>query len=202
MSKKDPRVDAYIDSAGAFAKPILLHFRNLVHTACPEITETIKWGFPHFDYKGIVCSMAAFKQHCAIGFWKESLLKTDVFAKEKNAMGSFGRITSLKDLPSDKVIVSLVQRAVELNEAGIKPLKRKPEPKRELVVPADFLAALQQSKKSHSAFENMPYSHRKEYIEWINEAKTETTRSKRIATAIEWLAEGKSRNWKYEKPQK
>lgn len=201
MSEKDPRVDAYIENAADFAKPILRHLRNLVHSACPEITETMKWSFPHFDYKGIVCSMAAFKQHCAFGFWKQSLLESEVFPKEKTAMGSFGRITSLKDLPSDQAMISLIKKAVSLNEAGVKAAKKKPAERKELVVPKDLEKALAKDKKAAEIFEKFPYSHKKEYIEWIEEAKTEPTRLKRIATTIEWVREGKGRNWKYERPK-
>ena len=202
MTTKAPRGDAYIERAGDFTKPILLHFRNLVHKAFPEITETIRWGFPHFDHKGIVCSMAAFRRHSAIGFWKQSLLDANIFAEGKNAMGSLGRITSLGDLPSDEQIMSLVRRAVELNMAGIKQRKKDPEPTRELAVPADFATAIEEKEKPRTSFENMLYSHREEYIDWIEEAKTEKARKKRIATAIDWIAEGKSRNWKYETPRK
>ncbi|MEW6361619.1 MAG: YdeI/OmpD-associated family protein [Acidobacteriota bacterium] len=202
MPKTDPRIDAYIEQAADFAKPILLHIRGLVHQACPEITETMKWSFPHFDYKGIVCSMAAFKRHCAFGFRKQSLLESDAFPKEKTAMGSFGRITSLKDLPADSEMISLIKKAVALNEAGIKAEKKKPQPPKELKVPEALAAALAKNKKARAVFDKLSYSHRKEYIEWIEGAKTEPTRLKRIATTLEWITEGKSLNWKYERPKK
>ena len=128
MPVTDPRVDAYIEKSAEFAKPILSHFRSLVHQACPDVSETMKWSFPHFDYKGNVCSMASFKQHCAVGFWKQSLLENDTFPAEKTAMGSFGRITSLDDLPEDAAVIALVRQAVKLNEDGIKlPSKPKAE---------------------------------------------------------------------------
>ncbi len=202
MPKTDPRIDAYIEQAADFAKPILLHIRSLVHQACPEIKETMKWSFPHFDYKGIVCSMAAFKRHCAFGFRKQSLLESDAFPKEKTAMGSFGRITSLKDLPADSEMISLIKKAVALNEAGIKAEKKKPQPPKELKVPEALAAALAKNKKARAVFDKLSYSHRKEYIEWIEGAKTEPTRLKRIATTLEWITEGKSLNWKYERPKK
>lgn len=202
MPKTDPRIDAYIEQAADFAKPILLHIRGLVHQACPEIKETMKWSFPHFDYKGIVCSMAAFKRHCAFGFRKQSLLESDAFPKEKTAMGSFGRITSLKDLPADSEMISLIKKAVALNEAGIKAEKKQPQPPKELKVPEALAAALAKNKKARAAFDKLSYSHRKEYIEWIEGAKTEPTRLKRIATTLEWITEGKSLNWKYERPKK
>jgi uncharacterized protein YdeI (YjbR/CyaY-like superfamily) len=197
MPTLDPRVDAYIDKAADFAKPILTHIRKLVHKACPDITETMKWSFPHFDHKGTVCSMASFKQHCAFGFWKQSLMEQGAFPTEKTAMGSFGRITSVKDLPPDKVMTGLIRQAVELNEKGVK-VVRKPVEKKELVVPKDLTAALSKNKTAKATFDKFAYSHKKEYVQWIEEAKTEATRNKRLATTVEWLSEGKSRNWKYE----
>jgi hypothetical protein len=128
MPATDPRVDAYIDKAQDFAKPILTHLRELVHEACPDVQETMKWSFPHFDYKGMMCSMAAFKEHCAFNFWKQALLEQSAFPAEKTAMGSFGRITSLKDLPADKTLKKLIVDAVRLNDEGIKvdkPSRRK-----------------------------------------------------------------------------
>ncbi len=198
MPTLDPRIDAYIEKAAPFAQPILIHLRKLVHKACPDIVETIKWSMPIFEHKGIVCNMAAFKEHCAFGFWKQKILDTDAFPRHKSAMGSFGRITAISDLPKDKEMIELIKLAVELNEKGVKVPKAKPAPKKELVVPDDLTAALLQNKKAKLTFEDLPYSHRKEYIEWINEAKTDTTRNKRLATTIEWLTEGKRRNWKYE----
>ena len=197
MPTVDPRVDAYIEKSADFAKPILRHIRKLVHKACPDIRETMKWSFPHFDHKGTVCSMASFKQHCALGFWKQSLMEQDAFPAEKTAMGSFGRITSVKDLPPDKVMIALIHQAVELNEKGLK-VAKKPVEKKELVIPADLTKALSKHKAAKSAFDKFSYSHKKEYVQWIEEAKTEPTRNKRLATTVEWLSEGKSRNWKYE----
>jgi uncharacterized protein YdeI (YjbR/CyaY-like superfamily) len=165
------------------------------------VVETMKWSFPHFDYKGMMmCSMASFKQHCAFNFWKQSLLEASAFPVEKTAMGSFGRITSLKDLPGDKTIVKLVKDAMKLNDAGVT-VKRAPAPKekREVAVPEILVAALDSNPKAAETFNNFPYSCKKEYVEWITEAKTDATRDKRLATTMEWLAEGKRRNWKYEK---
>ncbi len=198
MPTVDPRVDAYIEKSADFAKPILNHIRKLVHKACPEIQETMKWSFPHFDHKGTVCSMASFKQHCALGFWKQSLLEQSAFPAEKTAMGSFGRITSVKELPSDKVMISLIKQAVELNERGVK-VPKKPVERTELVIPNDLTSALSKNKIAKSTFDKFSYSHKKEYVMWIEEAKTEPTRNKRLATTVEWLSEGKSKNWKYEK---
>jgi uncharacterized protein YdeI (YjbR/CyaY-like superfamily) len=201
MPSNDPRIDAYIERSADFAKPILEHIRKLVHKACPDVEETWKWSFPHFDYKGMLCSMAAFKEHASFGFWKQSLLEQDAFPAEKTAMGSFGRITSKKDLPPDKVIIGLIHQAMELNEKGVKVVRPKPSAaaNKEIVLPDDLAAALKKDKKAQAHFDRFSPSHRKEYIQWITEAKTEPTRNKRLATTLEWLAEGKSRNWKYEK---
>lgn len=196
MGKKDPRVDAYIARSADFAKPILSHIRKLVHTGCPEVEETMKWSFPHFMHKGMLCSMASFKQHCAFGFWKEKLVlgKTQ---SEKEAMGTFGRITSLSDLPNDKTLIGYIKKAAELNESGVKVARPKPGEKKPLKIPAYFMDAVKKNKKALATFENFNYSNKKEYVEWVTEAKSEETRNKRLATAIEWMAEGKVRNWKY-----
>ena len=200
MPTTDPFVDAYIEKSKDFAKPILKHIRELVHEACPDVLETKKWSFPHFDYKGMMCSMAAFKEHCAFNFWKQSLMESSAFPAEKTAMGSFGRITSVKDLPDDKTMKRLIADAMKLNDEGIK-VKKAPvsKEKKELVVPEILAAALESNAFASEAFNNFPYSCKKEYVEWITEAKTEATREKRLATTLGWLAEGKRRNWKYEK---
>lgn len=200
MPTVDPRVDAYIEKSADFAQPILTHLRKLIHKACPEVVETLKWSMPSFEHKGILCGFAAFKQHCTFMFWKQSLLDTDAFPKNKTAMGSFGRITSLKDLPGNKTITDLIKQAVVLNEKGIKIPKAKPSSnKKELVVPPELKKALSKNKTAKTTFEKFSPSHKREYVEWINEAKTEPTRERRLATTIEWLSEGKSKNWKYEK---
>ncbi|MBL0883796.1 MAG: YdeI/OmpD-associated family protein [Chitinophagaceae bacterium] len=200
MNKQDPRIDAYIAKAAPFAQAILQHIRKLVHKACPDITETMKWSFPHFEYKGVVCSMAAFKQHCAFGFWKASIMKDPnkiMQIKDRGAMGHFDRITTVKDLPADKIMIAYIKEAVQLNEKGIKlPAKTKTTQK-EIVVPSAIIAALKKNTKAKKVFEAFSPSHQKEYIEWITEAKTEPTRIKRLNTMLEWLEEGKDRNWKY-----
>lgn len=205
MGKKDKRVDAYIEKAQPFAKPILNHLRELVHKACPDVEETIKWQFASFDYKGPFCSMAAFKQHCTFGFWKYALMKDpdgylgERFNKGGEAMGNLGRITSVKDLPPDKIILNLIKQAKRLNDDGVKlPPRKKSDPK-ELVVPDYFTDALKKNKKALATFEKFPPSHKKEYVQWIAEAKTEETRNRRMETALDWIAEGKGRNWKYER---
>ena len=200
MPTTDPFVDAYIEKSNDFAKPILKHIRALVHDVCPEVVETKKWSFPHFDYKGeMMCSMAGFKEHCAFNFWKQSLLDQTAFPAEKTAMGSFGRIKSLDDLPDAKTMKKLIGDAMKLNDDGIKVAKPKPTgEKNELVVPDVLLEALATNDAAADTFNNFPYSKKKDYVEWITEAKTDATREKRLATTIEWLAEGKSRHWKYQ----
>lgn len=199
MPKTDARIDSYIEKSADFAKPILTHIRKLVHKACPDVEETMKWSMPHFDFKGPLCNMAAFKQHCAFGFWKQQLMDHSAIEAERNTLSSFGKITSLKDLPKDKVIVELINQAIELNEKGIKVPQKKPSEKKVLVVPEILAIALVKNKKARQTFDDFSYSKKKEYVEWINDAKTEATREKRLATTIEWLSEGKGRNWKYEK---
>ena len=202
MGKKDAIIDAYIAKSASFAKPILNHFRTLVHETCPDAEEKIKWGFPHFDYKGeMMCSMAAFKQHCAVSFWKASLMKEARKLKDGNeeAMGHYGRITSPEDLPSDKKIISQIKEAAMLNDKGIKLPSRKKTITSALPIPVELSGALNKNKKAKLIFDNFNPSHRNEYVTWITEAKTEVTKNKRIDTTLEMLAEGKSRNWKYEK---
>lgn len=203
MPATDKRIDAYIGKAEPFAQPVLKHLRSLVHEACPGVTETIKWGFPHFEHSGeILCSMASFKQHCVFGFWKASIMKDPdqvLTLLEKASMGHLGRITSKKDLPADRIIKKYIKEAASLNEAGIKLPARSAAkaPASPLVVPDYIKTALRSNKKAGAAFDAFSPSHKKEYIEWITEAKTEPTREKRINTMLEWLEEGKSRNWKY-----
>jgi len=194
----NPRIDAYIANAAPFAQPILAHLRALVHGACPEVEETIKWSAPHFLYQGrMFCHMCAFKQHVAFGFWLGKLVaETGI---ENAAMGQFGRITQLQDLPPKKTLLALIKKAMALNEVGAKsPTRVKAaKPKPALEVPDDLAAGLKKNAKARKTFEAFSPSHRREYIEWITEAKREATRATRLATTLEWLAEGKPRNWKY-----
>lgn len=199
MTRKDPRIDAYIAQSPLFAQPILQHLRAQIHLHCPDVVETIKWSMPFFEYKGsIFCNFAAFKQHCSFRFWLGELLPIDT--KLDAAMGQFGRITSLADLPNDKDFAKLIKQAMTLHDAGAKaPSRVKPSTeKKELEVPPAFLAALKKNKQALATFEAFTPSKKKEYIEWYVEAKTDATRDKRLAQAIEWMAEGKSRNWKYQ----
>ncbi len=199
--KKDERIDAYITSAPEFAKPILLHLRELAHKTSPHIEEDIKWGMPFFNYKGMLCSMAAFKKHCAFNIFKFKQMQQAAHFEEKNteAAGQFGKITSLDNLPPDDVIIGYLREAMKLNEAKTKPAKKKEVSNAILFYPEGMETALNENEKAKEVFEKLSYSHKKEYVEWIAEAKTEATRNKRIATMIEWLPEGKRRNWKYEK---
>lgn len=201
MPSHDPRIDAYIARSATFAQPILMHIREVVHATCPGVQETMKWSMPHFDYHGIFCAMAAFREHCTFGFWKASLIPGlgPNSAHGGDAMGNLGRITSLKDLPPKRVLAGYIKEAMRLNEQGVTVQKRKTAPKPEATVPAELAAALGKNRKARATFEAFAPSHRREYVEWIAEAKRDETKAKRVTQAIEWLAEGKSRNWKYEK---
>jgi len=195
LGQRDPRVDEYIDKAAPFAKPIVAHLREVVHAACPEIVETIKWGHPSFTHHGIVCGIAAFKEHCALSFWKAELLDGagDLIRRE---------LRSVDDFPSRRDLLRLLKQAATLNEQGVKvpeePRKRASEPQA-LTVPDVLMKALRKSKKAAATFEAFSHSNKKEYVEWIEEAKSDETRQRRLETAIAWMAEGKPRNWKYMK---
>jgi uncharacterized protein YdeI (YjbR/CyaY-like superfamily) len=200
MNKPSPEIDAYIAKAAPFARPILEKLRRLFHEACPDIEETLKWGFPHFEYKGIVGSMAAFKQHASFGFWKGELLSDPhgLFSAVGNTAMNAARITDASQLPKDDILLEYIREAVALNERGVKPPPRKKATaKPELVVPEDLLAALRKNKQARAAFEAFSPSQKREYVEWLTEAKQPAMRSKRLATAVEWISEGKPRNWKY-----
>jgi uncharacterized protein YdeI (YjbR/CyaY-like superfamily) len=197
MANKDPRIDAYIDKAAPFARPILKYLRKVVHAGCPEVEETVKWSMPHFGYKGVMCGMAAFKEHCAFGFWKGALILGNNKAAEE-AMGHFGRITSLDDLPSEKTLVGYVRKAAELNEKGIKaPGRTRPKKKPPLQVPDYLTTALKENAKAKKTFENFTPTNQREYVEWLTEARRQETRQQRLKTAIDWMSQGKIRNWKY-----
>ena len=200
MSQVDKRVDAYIARSAPFAQPILEHLRALIHKACPDVVETIKWGFPHFVYHGILCSMASFKNHCAFSFWKGSIMKDPdgiLTIVGKTSMGHFGKLTSLKDIPSEKVLIKYLKHASRLNEDDIK-IERSNRVSPALKIPSNFAQRLKKDKKALNVFNNFSISKQQDYIAWITEAKTDLTRSKRIEQSIVWLAEGKSRNWKYD----
>ena len=200
MARTDPRVDAYIADAAEFARPVLNHVRALVHRACPEVEETIKWRFPHFVLpgpgkgSGTLCGMAAFTAHCAVTFWNPESVVGE--AAVGGAMGEFGPITSVEDLPSDELLEGYVRRAAELRRAGVKRRmggQAGPEPQ----VPEELRQVLDGNPKARKTFDDFSPSHRREYIEWVAEAKRPSTRRRRAAQAGEWIAQGKGRNWKY-----
>jgi uncharacterized protein YdeI (YjbR/CyaY-like superfamily) len=195
MARKDPRIDAYIAKAQPFAKPVLRHLRGVVHKGCPRCEETIKWGMPAFTHNGIVAIIAAFKAHCAFVLWKAGDITDDI---NRTAMGSLGKITSVDDLPPDKTLVGYVKKRAELNEKGVKPVKRAPSRGNKPVrVPSELSAALAQNANARSHWDKFPPSHRREYAEWIGGAKQAETKERRLKAALKQIAEGKPQNWKY-----
>lgn len=200
MASRDPRVDAYIAAAAPFAQPILERLRTLVHQACPQVQETMKWSMPFFtDAGGILCNMAAFKQHASFGFWKHA----EVMGKAgpRDGMGSLGRLRAVADVPAKQEFIALVHKAMQLNGVPVenrmprRPVRSRPE----LAVPEDLQAALARNRRAADHFAGFSSSQRRDYIEWLTEAKREETRQRRLAQAIEWLAEGRTRHWKYER---
>jgi len=201
MTQHDPRIDAYIAKSAAFAQPILEQIRAVVHAACPAVEEGLKWSIPFFSYKGsMMCGMAAFKQHCSLHFW----LYKEVIGKEpqdgEEGMGQFGKLTSVRDLPAKKELTTYVRKAMALIDAGVKQKRPKPAAKPAPALPEDVAALLAQKKHAaaRKTYEAFGPGAQREYVAWITEAKTDATRHKRIATTLEWLAEGKQRNWKYQ----
>jgi len=197
----DPRVDAYINRSASFAQPILTHLRELVHRAVPEIEEDIKWSMPFFTYRGqMFGNIAAFKAHCSFGLFGgdiKAVLKKDGIDKE--GMGSLGKITSAKDMLPDKILLGYIKQAAAFIDGGSKTMTRpkkaaKPDPE----IPAELTAALKKNKAAAKVFADFSPSCQREYAEWIAEAKRAETKEKRIAQAVEWIAEGKQRNWKYQ----
>jgi len=202
MANTIPQIDAYIENSAEFAKPILIKLRSLFHQACPEIEESIKWSSPFFEYKGIVGNMTAFKKHVSYGFWKAGLMSDPegILEKAGNTQMAVLKARAVDDLPATAILIRYIEEAVDLNERGIKAPQTNPKTgKKTLEIPDYFLAALKKHKQAQGTFEGFSYSKRKDYVEWVTEAKRESTRDKRLATAIEWMAEGKPRNWKYMK---
>jgi uncharacterized protein YdeI (YjbR/CyaY-like superfamily) len=198
MPNRIPQVDSHIDKAADFAKPILIHIREQVHAACPEVEESLKWGMPAFIYEGqILCGMAAFKQHCSLWFWHSEMKGADGAKKVDGSMGQMGRITSLKDFPKAAEFKRLVKQAKKLIDEGVKSVRTKTQ-KPPVKVPADLATALKKNAKAKLTFDGFSPSYRREYVEWITEAKRPETRAKRLATTLEWLTGGKARHWKYE----
>ena len=194
---QDSRIDAYIDRAQPFARPILKHVRERVHAVVPEAEETMKWSSPAYVLGGKILLMtAAFKQHAALNFWRGQELRGE--KANADAMGQFGKIASLADLPADAELDRLIRDAAELTKSAPAPRKTKHEPKPPPQIHPDFAAALVKAPKAQGALDGFPPSAQRDYLEWISEAKQDATRAKRIATAVEWLSEGKRRHWKYE----
>jgi uncharacterized protein YdeI (YjbR/CyaY-like superfamily) len=203
----NPRVDIYIAKSQPFAQPILEHIRQLVHKACPAVVESIKWSRPFFEYKGVIlANMSAFKQHCSFGFWGEEI--SAVLREQKvlqpDAMGSLGRLAQVDDLPPGKQMLSLLRQAVAFIDSGqyTSPIAARNKvvkaPKAQTEAPPQFARALKANKKASAAYAKFSPSCKREYVEWIADAKRDETRDKRIATAIEWIGEGKQRQWKYQ----
>jgi uncharacterized protein YdeI (YjbR/CyaY-like superfamily) len=198
MGQRDPRIDAYIASSAEFARPILLHLREVVHAACPDCEETMKWSAPSFTYRGsILCGMAAFKQHATLRLWQGAMVVGS--DGREDAMGQFDRLTGVPDLPGKRELGGYLRQAMKLIEDGVKrPANRDARPKAPVEVPDDLVAALKKNARALATFDAFPPSCRREYVEWITEAKREETRARRLEQAVEWMAEGKRRNWKYE----
>jgi len=204
-TKYDPAIDTYIAKAEEFARPILEHWRTLVHQNCPDVEEAIKWGIPHFDYKGDhMCVMAAHKAHCSFTFLKGQLM-TDPRLKAakdlKPVKRLLGKITQFSELLPDQEFIAMIKEAVQLNEKGVKVQREKSteEKPKVLETPDYFQDELEGNPKAKEVFESKSNSFRKEYIIWISDAKTDATRQKRIAEALEWISEGKGRFWKHQK---
>ena len=193
----DPRIDAYILRSADFAQPLLSRLRKSLHAACPEAAETIKWGMPFFVYQGRpLMHMAAFKLHCAFGFWDGQIVGGE--DKRGQAMGQFGRLTKLADLPPARELKALIKQAMALIDAGVKPprarkmLTVKPPPE----APADLALAFKRNRAAQRGYSALPPSGQREYVEWLETAKRAETRERRLAQALLWLAEGKPRHWK------
>jgi len=202
MGTRNAEVDAYIAQAPEYARPILEKIREAFHAGCPEIEERIKWGVPSFEYKGMLGGTAAFKHYVTFGFWKARLMDDfdRLFPRGPRASAMGARVASLADLPARKVLVAYVKEAKRLNDEGIKePKAARPKRPVRVSVPADLKAALGRNAKARTAFEGFAPSHKREYVEWVVEAKRPETRAARLKTTIEWLAQGKHRNWKYER---
>jgi uncharacterized protein YdeI (YjbR/CyaY-like superfamily) len=200
MKDPNPEFDAYFERAPDFARPIMAKIRKAAHRACPDIREVMKWSRPHFEFEGLVAGMGANNRDVSFGFWKGELLHDGggAFEKVGNTAITAIKIEKLTDLPTQKLLVDLFKRAVDLNRSGTKPARKKkaakrPPPK----APADLMAALKKNKKALKTYEGFSPSHKREYVEWITEAKRQATREKRLAQAVEWMAQGKPRNWKY-----
>ena len=199
LASRNPRFDAYIADAAPFARPILAHLRDVVHAACPEVVETIKWSRPFFDYRGgTLCFMSAFKAHCALGFWRGKELDGLPQQQGEDGMGHFGRIGSVDDLPSRRELTRHIKAAMKLAESTTKPVRARAAPKADAALPDDLQHALRKVPAAAKHFAGFSPSAKREYIDWICEAKRAETRASRIASTVEWSADNKTRNWKYQ----
>jgi uncharacterized protein YdeI (YjbR/CyaY-like superfamily) len=200
MATTDPRIDAYIARSPEFAKPILTHIRAVVHAACPDVEETMKWSTPHFYYEGqMLCGMAAFNEHAAMNFWKASLIDGLGPDSGGNSRGNLGKLRSVKDLPAKQKLHGYIKAAMKLNDAGVTVKRPKATPKPEAKMPKELATALAKNKRAKTAFDAFAPGQRREYCEWIGEAKRDETKASRVAQAVEWIAEGRTRNWKYQR---
>jgi uncharacterized protein YdeI (YjbR/CyaY-like superfamily) len=199
--QRNPRVDTYIADAAPFARPILAHLRHAVHQACPEAIEAVKWSMPFFTYRDAnLCHMAAFKAHCAFGFWRGKEIDGLPEVENGASMGNIGRIGSLDDVPSKRDLTRWIKAAMKLTDGGTKPVRSSVAVvKSSLATPDDLAAAIGANVDAKKHYDAFSPSAKREYVEWIVEAKREATRAQRIVTAVEWIAEGKQRNWKYQK---
>lgn len=195
MTVVDPRIDAFIAKAQPFAQPILSHLRDAIHRACPHMAETIKWGRPAFENEGrIVAVLGAFKAHASLTLWKMG----EAIGRGEEGAGRFGQLTSLADLPDDAELIRIIQ-ATASARAESAPPKPKKAPRAELPVPEELAGALAQAAVAKATFDAFSPTNRRDYCEWIAEAKKPETRAARVAQAVEWLAEGKTRHWKYQR---
>lgn len=199
MPKKNPAVDQYIAQAPEYAQPILKRLRSAFHKGCPKLEETIKWGIPTFEYHGIIGSIAAFKKHVSVGFWKSKEMKDpeNILDRRAASMSNI-KFANTKDLPTVATLATYVKQAAELNAKSQDSPKKKVKKLTVPAIPEILKVALAKSKKAQATFKALSPSNQRDYIEWIVEAKREETKKRRTAQAIEWLKEGKSRNWKYE----
>ncbi len=204
MGQRNPHVDAYVAKSAEFARPILQKLRDMILAAGPELSEVIKWGVPHYEFHGLVVGMAAFKHHVSFGFWKSKLMSdpAGLFSGERAGSMCNIKLTSVKELPAAKIIKSYVREAIRLNVEGVKVPNRPRSAQAEVIAPADLQSLFRRHKSAAAAFEAMSNSHRREYVEWIDDAKKPETRARRLEQAISLLSEGKTRNWKYERPAK
>jgi uncharacterized protein YdeI (YjbR/CyaY-like superfamily) len=197
MGKRTKEVDAYIAKSPAYARPILTYIRDVVHETCPDVEETLKWSAPTFMHHGIMCGMASFKEYAALHFWKNELVVPGTKDASGGPTRQLGKLASVKDLPPKKVLQGYIRKAMELNEQGVKTPKAPAKKKKAFAMPDYFMTAIKKNKKALAAYEGFSPSHQREYIEWIVSAKGEDTRDRRVEQAVEWMAEGKPRNWKY-----